>query len=147
MDTVVNALFKERISDLRLELDFKNIPTKDYCEIVDIFKHCPSLVDEDIVSVAEEIISRIDSMVFTLDEDTYKMISNLNFMLHKIPNTLNIIDQLIFYCPWISKSPVVEPVVSPKVMKKAKQVHTKQKLMKKAKKTSDSPLKSRRCPC
>ena len=143
MDTVENVLFEESIPDLRLELDFKNIPTKDYCEIVGLFKHSPSLVNEDIVSVAEEIISRIDSMVFTLDADTYKMISNLHFMLHRIPNTLNLIDQLIYYCPWISRSPAVEPVVSPQVMKK-----TKPKLMKKARKTSDSPLKkSKHCPC
>ena len=74
---------------------------------------------------------------------TYKMISNIHFMLHRIPNTLNLIDQLIYYCPWISRSPAVEPVVSPRVMKK-----TKPKLMKKAKKTSDSPLKkSKHCPC
>ena len=86
-------------------------------------------------------------MIFTLDNDTYKMINNIHFMLHKIPNTLNLIDRLLLYCPWISKSPAVDPVSSPKIMKKMKVKPPK--IMKKVKSSSDSPLKSKSylCPC
>jgi len=156
METVENVLLGEGIPDLRLELDFENIPTKDYCEIVTLFKSCPSLVNDDIVSVTEEIISRIDSMIFTLDNDTYKLINNLHFMLHKIPNTTYLIDRLIMNCPWISKSPAVDPVSSPKIMKKMKikpqtvvSVDKVPKIMKKVKSSSDPPLKSKSylCPC
>ena len=154
METVENVLLGEGIPDLRLELDFENIPTKDYCEIVTLFKSCPSLVNDDIVSVTEEIISRIDSMIFTLDNDTYKLINNLHFMLHKIPNTTYLIDRLIMNCPWISKSPAVDPVSSPKIMKKEKvkpqTIDKVPKIMKKekVKSSSDSPLKkSYLCPC
>tara|TARA_Y100000590_G_scaffold84745_2_gene94695 strand:- start:4346 stop:4816 length:471 start_codon:yes stop_codon:yes gene_type:complete len=156
METVENVLLGEGIPDLRLELDFENIPTKDYCEIVTLFKSCPSLVNDDIVSVTEEIISRIDSMIFTLDNDTYKLINNLHFMLHKIPNTTYLIDRLIMNCPWISKSPAVDPVSSPKIMKKMKikpqtvvSVDKVPKIMKKVKSSSGPPLKSKSylCPC
>tara|TARA_Y100000817_G_scaffold308919_1_gene297305 strand:- start:734 stop:1198 length:465 start_codon:yes stop_codon:yes gene_type:complete len=154
METVENVLLGEGIPALRLELDFENIPTKEYCEIVVIFKSCPSLVNDDIVSVTEEIISRIESMVFTLDEDTYRMINTIHFMLHKIPNTSNLIDRLMIYCPWISKSPAVDPVSSPKIMKKVKvkpqTIDKVPKIMKKekVKSSSDSPLrKSYLCPC
>ena len=156
METIENVLFDDGIPPPLLELDFENIPTKDYCEIVALFKSCPSLVNDDIVSVTEEIISRIDSMIFTLDNDTYKMINNLHFMLHKIPNTLNLIDRLIMNCPWISKSPAVDPVSSPKIMKKMKvkpptivSVDKVPKIMKKVKSSSGPPLKSKSylCPC
>ena len=157
MHTVENVLLGEGIQDLRLELDFENIPTKDYCEIVALFKSCPSLVNDDIVSVTEEIISRIDSMIFTLDNDTYKLINNLHFMLHKIPNTTYLIDRLIMNCPWISKSPAVDPVSSPKIMKKPKKqgthisdVSERPKIMLKVKQAIiDTPLKpqSKYCPC
>ena len=148
MNTIENILFEESISSLRLELDFKNIPTKEYCEIILILKYCPSLVNNDIVAISEEIIWRIESMVFTLDKDTYKMIINLHSMLCKIPHTSKIINQLIVYCPWISKSPAVDPVVSPKAMKKANPVYKEPKIMKKARKKNDSPLKrNKHCPC
>ena len=156
METVENVLLDEGIQDLRLELDFENIPTKDYCEIVVLFKYCPSLVNDDIVSVTKEILSRIESTYFLLTDDTYKMINNLHSMLHKIPNSTYLIDRLILNCPWISKSPAVDPVSSPKIMKKMKvkpqtvvSVDKVPKIMKKEKERSDSPLKSQSylCPC
>ena len=153
METVENVLLEEGIQDLRLELDFENISTKDYCEIVVLFKYCPSLVNDDIVCVTKEIISRIESTYFLLTNDTYKMINNLHFMLHKIPNSTYLIDRLILNCPWISKSPAVDPVSSPKIMKKMKvkpqTVEKVPKIMKKEKERSNSPLKSQSylCPC
>tara|TARA_Y100000817_G_scaffold130981_1_gene102636 strand:+ start:313 stop:786 length:474 start_codon:yes stop_codon:yes gene_type:complete len=157
MHTVENVLLGEGIQDLRLELDFENIPTNDYCEIVVALKSCPSLVNDDIVSITEEIILRIESTYFRLTDDTYKMINNLHYMLHKIPNTSNLIDNLKFYCPWISKSPAVDPVSSPKIMKKPKKQGThisdvsgRPKIMLKVKQSIiDTPLEpqSKYCPC
>jgi len=154
MDTVENVLFDEDIQGILLELDFENIPTKDYCEIVILFKYCSSLVNDDIISVTEEIISRFETTYFRVNNDIYKMINNLHSMLHKIPDTTNLIDRLILHCPWISKSPAVEPVSSPKIMKKMKvkpqtlgSVNKAPVIMKEEKK-SDSPLKkSHLCPC
>ena len=120
METLENVLDDEGIQALRLELDFENIPTKDYCEIVALFKYCPSLVNEDIVSVSQEIISRIETTHFSISKGIYQMINNLYIMLQKIPDTSFLIDRFIMNCPWISKSPAVEPVASPKIMKKMK---------------------------
>tara|TARA_B100000767_G_scaffold201015_1_gene187944 strand:+ start:487 stop:942 length:456 start_codon:yes stop_codon:yes gene_type:complete len=115
-----NGLNDEGIPYLPLELDFENIPTEDYREIVVLFKYCPSLVNEDIVSVSQEIISRIETTHFVISKGTYQMINNLYIMLEKIPDTSLLIDRFIMNCPWISKSPAVEPVASPKIMKKMK---------------------------
>lgn len=154
MDTVENVLFEEDIQGIPLELDFENIPTKDYCEIVILFKYCPSLVNDDIVSVTEEIISRIETTYFRVNNDIYKMINNLYIMLQKIPDTSLLIDRLILHCPWISKSPAVDPVSSPKIMKKMKvksqtlgSINKAPVIMKKEN-NSDPPLKkSHLCPC
>ena len=141
MESFGNLSNDRDIHDLLLELDFENIPTTDYCEIVVIFKYCPSLVNEDIVFVSEEIITRIESTHFLINKDTYNMINNLHSMLHNIPDTSHLIDKFTLNCPWLSKSPSISPVASPKIMKKIKQPFQKKtKVMKKAQKTSDTSL-------
>lgn len=111
--------------DLYLDLDFENIPMKDYYDILLILKHSPSLANGDIVCISEEIISRMARG----DRDIYSKISCavikiVYSMLQNIPDTEHLTNQIRTL--YQTNSPVISPpsrpapTKQPNIMKKMK---------------------------
>ena len=114
--------------DIYLDLDFENIPTKDYYDILLILKHSPSLVNGDIVCISEEIISRMESREIDTDSKiSIAVIKNVYSMLHNIPETEHLTNQIRTLCQ--TKSPVISPPSGPREVASPKQP----KIMKKTK--------------
>tara|TARA_Y100000817_G_C16762818_1_gene502434 strand:+ start:184 stop:612 length:429 start_codon:yes stop_codon:yes gene_type:complete len=139
MEDIENVLLDDDgIPKIYLELDFKNISTREYYYVVSTIKHCSSLVNDDIVSISEEMVSRIKTdILHGLDKNTIILFKILYRSLHSIPNTSNLIEEMKYFCPWLIYSPSISPVVSPKVMEGMKVNHRggkKPKVMKKVKK-------------
>tara|TARA_B110000285_G_scaffold195901_1_gene226502 strand:+ start:207 stop:686 length:480 start_codon:yes stop_codon:yes gene_type:complete len=114
---------KEDVSELYLELDYKNIPSYEYYNILLILKHCPSLVDEEIISISEEIIHRMHTNVMDDSRTARSIINSVYTMLHGIPDTKHLIEQIKNYYQSFINSPSISPVSSPqkpKLMKKMK---------------------------
>jgi|TARA_B110000971_G_C19648146_1_gene336536 hypothetical protein len=111
-------------SDLYLVLDFENIPIRDYYDILLILKHSPSIVNDDIINISEEIISRMESRGIDIGcKVSIAVINNVYAMLHSIPDTSHLTNQIKSLYQYMTKSPAISPVSSPKqpkIMKKVK---------------------------
>lgn len=119
METTHNILFT-RDTLLNLELDFENIKTEDYYDILSILKYCPSLVNDDVLSISEEILSRLHARKIIQNRKNCSLINKLYSMLYVIHNTETLRSEFTSLCPWLSTSPSVSPVATPKIMKKEK---------------------------
>ena len=152
METIKNVLLDDPIPDLLLEFDFKNISTKEYYYIVQTIRHSPSLLNDDLVYISKEMVERIkNDTLHGIDKNTVVLFKMLFSILHTIPNTSYLIKEMEQYCPWLSHSPSISPVASPKIMEKMgdkQPINKKPKKMKKVKSLNDSPsFRSRNCPC
>tara|TARA_A100001037_G_scaffold214670_1_gene192509 strand:+ start:304 stop:762 length:459 start_codon:yes stop_codon:yes gene_type:complete len=152
METIKNVLLDDPIPDLLLEFDFKNISTKEYYYIVQTIRHSSSLLNDDLVHISKEMVERVKNDTFHgIDKNTVILFNMLYSILHTIPNTSYLIKEMKQYCPWLSHSPSISPVASPKIMEKmnGKQpINKKPKKMKKVKPLNNSPsFRSRTCLC
>lgn len=117
MENVEYVLLDDSIPDLRLELDFENITTKEFYYIVVTIKHCPSLVNDDIVSISEEMVKRIKTdTLHNIDKNTVNLFKILYQSLQSILNTSDLIEEMKYFCPWLVCSPSISPVRPPTVM-------------------------------
>ena len=103
-----------------LILDLPNIANETYNEILSILKYSPSLVDEDVISITEEIIQRIENEEFSPSPLNVTVIKNLFSLLKRIPNTKELQYRLKFYYSNMVSSPISSPVSPPPITKKMK---------------------------
>ena len=129
---VKNPIFT--VSDLYLELDYENIPNEEYNEILIILKLCPSLVNEDILQIASEIIKRMEMREITVNHKNIDTVRRVYYLLQKIPETNDLQLQIRQYYGAFIKSPVASPVTTPKIMPKIPR-------------KSSAQSRERYCPC
>ena len=103
-----------------LILDLPNIKNETYNEILSILKYSPSLVDDDIISIAEEIILRIEEKKFLSSPLNVTIVKNLFSLVKRIPNTIDLQYRIRFYYSNIVGSPISSPVSPPPIPKKMK---------------------------
>lgn len=103
-----------------LILDLPNIKNETYNEILSILKYSPSLVDDDIISIAEEILKRIEEKKFLSSPLNVTIVKNLFSLVKRIPNTIDLQYRIRFYYSNIVGSPISSPVSPPPIPKKMK---------------------------
>lgn len=103
-----------------LILDLPNIKNETYNEILSILKYSPSLVDDDIISIAEEILKRIEEKKFLTSPLNITIVKNLFSLVKRIPNTIDLQYRIRFYYSNIVGSPISSPVSPPPIPKKMK---------------------------
>jgi hypothetical protein len=103
-----------------LILDLPNIKNETYNEILSILKYSPSLVDDDIISIAEEIILRIQKEKFLSSPLNVTIVKNLFSLVKRIPDTRELQYRIRFYYSNIVSSPISSPVSPPPIPKKMK---------------------------
>ena len=103
-----------------LILDLPNIADETYNEILSILKYSPSLVNEDVISITEEIIQRIENEEFSSSPLNVTTIKNLFSLLKRIPDTRELQYRLKFYYSNMVCSPISSPVSPPHIPKKMK---------------------------
>ena len=103
-----------------LILDLPNIKNETYNEILSILKYSPSLVDDDIISIAEEILKRIEEKKFLSSPLNVTIVKNLFSLVKRIPNTIDLQYRIKFYYSNIVGSPISSPVSPPPIPKKMK---------------------------
>lgn len=103
-----------------LILDLPNIKNETYNEILSVLKYSPSLVDDDIISIAEEIIHRFEQEVFPSSHLNVTIIKNLFSLVKRIPNTIDLQYRIKFYYSNMVSSPISSPVSPPPIPKKMK---------------------------
>ena len=103
-----------------LILDLPNIKNETYNEILTILKYSPSLVDGDVISIAEEILQRIEGKKFLTSPLNVTIVKNLFSLVKRIPNTRDLQYRIKFYYSDMVNSPVSSPVSPPPIPKKMK---------------------------
>ena len=103
-----------------LILDLPNIKNETYNEILTILKYSPSLVDGDVISIAEEILQRIEVKKFLTSPLNVTIVKNLFSLVKRIPNTRDLQYRIKFYYSDMVNSPVSSPVSPPPIPKKMK---------------------------
>ena len=81
---------------LFLKLDFENCSIKELYQILCILNYCSSLTHIDIISLAQELIKRYNSMDPSIkpNKDMLKLTRKLIVSLQKIPNAFDSIEKL-----------------------------------------------------
>jgi hypothetical protein len=126
-----NPIFTD--SELYLELDYENIPIREYNAILIILNSCPSLVNEDILQISSEIIKRMEMREITANSKNIDTVRRLYYLLQNIPETNDLQLQIRHYYGAFIKSPVASPVTPPKIMPKPRK--------------SSTQSRERYCPC
>ena len=103
-----------------LILDLPNIKNETYNEILTIIKYSPSLVDDDVISIAEEILQRIEGKKFLTSPLNVTIVKNLFSLVKRIPNTRELQYRIKFYYSDMVNSPISSPVSPPPIPKKMK---------------------------
>lgn len=119
--------------DLYLVFDLRNIKNETFGEILSIIKYCPSLVNDDIVSIGEELSYRMQEKLIEPSPTNIKTIKNLYNLITRIPNTDDLQCRIKFVWGDLLSTPICFSVCPPPIPKK----------MKKCK----SYLKDKMCPC
>lgn len=103
-----------------LILDLPNIKNETYNEILTILKYSPSLVDDDVISIAEEILQRIEGKKFITSPLNVTIVKNLFSLVKRIPDTRELQYRIKFYYSDMVSSPISSPVSPPPIPKKMK---------------------------
>ena len=103
-----------------LILDLPNIKNETYNEILTILKYSPSLVNDDVISIAEEILKRIEEKKFLSSPLNITIVKNLFSLVKRIPDTRELQYRINFYYSNIVSSPISSPVLPPPIPKKMK---------------------------
>lgn len=119
--------------DLDLVFDIPNIKNETFGEILEIIKYCSSLVNPDIICIAEELSYRMQEKLIELSPTNIKTIKNLYSLIRRIPNTYDLQCRLKFVYGNLLNSPISSPVSPPPIPKKMKK--------------SKSYLREKICPC
>lgn len=101
--------------ELYLEYDFESLTIIDLAEIINILKYSPSLVNEDIIDIADELISRFSNgLIFKTHEEalSVKIIYNSLKVLPHSQERMRIIYD--YYNSLLHLSPSVSPVKTPR---------------------------------
>ena len=117
--SVKNPIFQDEEEDLILELDYENITNEEYNAIIKILKYCPTLVNNDIISISHTIIGRMERREIHANHLNIDTVRRLYNLLQYIPETNSIQLEFRRYFGAFIKSPVASPVTPPKIMKKA----------------------------
>lgn len=116
--SVKNPIFQVEDEDLILELDYENITNEEYNAIMKILKSCPTLVNNDVISISHEIIGRMERREIHANHLNIDTIRRLYYLLQYIPDTNSMQVEMRRYYGAFIKSPVASPVTPPKIMKK-----------------------------
>ena len=108
------------LKGLPLILDYHNIKNETYGEILNILKFSPSLVDDDIISIGEEIVIRIEREEFTQTHFNVCLVKNLFNLIKRIPNTIDLQYRIKSAYGNMINSPISSPVSPPPIPKKMK---------------------------
>ncbi len=119
--------------DLYLVFDLPNIKSETFGEILEIIKYCSSLVNHDIISIAEELEYRMQEKLIELSPTNVKTIQNLYSLIRRMPNTYDLQCRLKFVYGSLLNSPISSPVSPPPIPKKMKK--------------SKGYLREKMCPC
>ena len=109
--------------DLLLVFDLPNISIEEYNVILDTLRSCPSLVNNDIISISHEIIKRMNKGKIEKNKINIIMIQRLYSILKKIPDMRDLQKDFSIYYKNFMNSPATSPVSPPpypKIMKKVK---------------------------
>ena len=110
-------------TDLLLVFDHPNISIEEYNDIIDTLRNCPSLVNNDIISISHEIIKRMNEGKIEKNTINIITIQRLYSILKRIPDIRDINTNFSFYYKIFMNSPTTSPVSPPsfpKIMKKVK---------------------------
>ena len=130
----MESSFKNPIlEDLYLVFDLHNIKNETFGEILEIIKYCSSLVNDDVISIAEEILKRIEEKKFLPSPLNITIIKNLFSLVKRIPDTRELQYSIKYYYSNIVSSPISSPVSPPPIPKKMKK--------------SKDRLNDKVCPC
>ena len=113
-------------TDLLLIFDHPNISIEGYNDIIDTLRSCPSLVNNDIISISHEIIKRMNEGEIEKNRINIITIQHLYSILKRIPDIKDICTNFSFYYRTFMNSPATSPVSPPpcpKVMKKVKKTN------------------------
>ena len=112
-------------TDLLLVFDHPNISIEEYNDIINTLRSCPSLVNNDIISISHEIIKRMNEGKIEKNRINIITIQRLFSILKRIPDIKNIYTHFSFYYRIFMDSPATSPVSPPypKVMKKVKKTN------------------------
>lgn len=119
--------------DLDLIFDLPNIKNETFGEILEIIKYCSSLVNTDIIYIAEELTYRMQEKLIQPSLRNVKMIQNLYSLIKRIPNTYDLQCRIKVIYGDMVQSPISSPVSPPPIPKKMKK--------------SKSYLRKKMCPC
>lgn len=119
--------------DLSLVFDYPTIKNETFGEILSIIKYSPSLVNDDIISIGEELTYRMQEKLIEPSTTNLTTIKNLYYLIRGIPNTYDLQCRFKAVYDDMLSSPIFSPVSPPPIPKK----------MKKPK----SYLKDKMCPC
>lgn len=114
--TIENPFFE----GFPLILDLPNIKNETYNEILTILKYSPSLVDGDVISIAEEILQRIEQEKFLTSPLNVTIVKNLFSLIKRIPDTRELQYRIKFNYSNMVSSPISSPVSPPPIPKKMK---------------------------
>ena len=114
--TIENPFFE----GFPLILDLPNIKNETYNEILTILKYSPSLVDGDVISIAEEILQRIEEEKFLTSPLNVTIVKNLFSLIKRIPDTRELQYRIRFNYSNMVSSPISSPVSPPPIPKKMK---------------------------
>lgn len=114
--TIENPFFE----GFPLILDLPNIKNETYNEILTILKYSPSLVDGDVISIAEEILQRIEQEKFLTSPLNVTIVKNLFSLIKRIPDTRELQYRIRFNYSNMVSSPISSPVSPPPIPKKMK---------------------------
>ena len=103
-----------------LILDLENIKNETYNEILSVLKYSPSLVDDDIISIAEEILKRIEEEKFLASPLNVTIVKNLFSLIKRVPHTRELQYRIRFNYSNMVSSPISSPVSPPPIPKKMK---------------------------
>ena len=84
-------------TDLLLIFDHPNISIEGYNDIIDTLRSCPSLVNNDIISISHEIIKRMNEGEIEKNRINIITIQHLYSILKRIPDIKDICTNFSFY--------------------------------------------------
>lgn len=106
-------------SEYNLDFDFENLSISDFEIITKILILCPSIVNEDIIQISNEIIKRFSRNEIIFNEKDFLSIKYIYNNLRRIPNTEGQRSLIYeYYSAFLDDSPSVSPVRSPQKIEK-----------------------------